>query len=228
MAQWRQGWLHFELTKATPYLILEAASCRAPTLHGRHNDHDGVSIHQPHGGLLNLLFGRRSKKTSKLRVTGLCAGNSPGPVNFPHKGPVTRKMFPFDDVIMIESALLCRNITSRCRCSQYCNPQKTLRTRWHITMIDSAPIAPAVGFQLWYTAALGQLVVKSDNPQKISRKINTFHSIYLWLYELLSEFMEKHLSILLRIFHWHWAGQSCDCPSARGVILNDIGKWIYA
>ena len=24
-----------------------------------------------------------------------------GPVNSPHKGPVTRKMFPFDDVIMI-------------------------------------------------------------------------------------------------------------------------------
>ena len=27
-------------------------------------------------------------------------GNSPGPVNSPHKGPVTRKMFPFDDVFM--------------------------------------------------------------------------------------------------------------------------------
>ena len=26
-----------------------------------------------------------------------------GPVNFPHKWPVTRKMFPFDDVIMIHS-----------------------------------------------------------------------------------------------------------------------------
>ena len=49
----------------------------------------------------NRLFRRRSRKTSKLRVTGLCAGNSPGPVNSPHKGPVTRKMFPFDDVIMI-------------------------------------------------------------------------------------------------------------------------------
>ena len=44
------------------------------------------------------LFRHRSKKTSKLRVTGLCAGNSP--VNSPHKWPVTRKMFPFDDVIM--------------------------------------------------------------------------------------------------------------------------------
>ena len=44
----------------------------------------------------------RSKKTSKLRVIGLCAGTSPGPVNSPHKWPVTRKMLPFDDVIMIE------------------------------------------------------------------------------------------------------------------------------
>ena len=63
----------------------------------RHNDHDGVSNHQPHGCLLNRLFRRRSKKTPKLRVTGLCVGNSPGPVNSPHKGPVTRKTFP-DDV----------------------------------------------------------------------------------------------------------------------------------
>ena len=69
------------------------------TLHWRHNDQDGDSNHYPHGCLLNRLFRRRSKKTSKLRVTGLCVENSPGPVNSPHKGPVTRKMCPFDDVI---------------------------------------------------------------------------------------------------------------------------------
>ena len=69
-------------------------------LQWRHFDHDGVSNHQPHGCLLNRLFRRRSKKTLKLRATGLCVGNSPEPVNSPHKGPVTRKMFPFDDVIM--------------------------------------------------------------------------------------------------------------------------------
>ena len=69
-------------------------------LHWHHNDHDGVSNHQPHGYLLSRLFRRRSKKTSKLRVNGLCVGNSPGPVNSPHKGPVTQKIFPFDDVIM--------------------------------------------------------------------------------------------------------------------------------
>ena len=80
--------------------LFTVVSSGHPTLHWRHNDHDDVSNHQPHGCLLNRLFRRRSKKTTKLRVTGLCMGTSPGPVNSPHKGPVTRKMFPFDDVIM--------------------------------------------------------------------------------------------------------------------------------
>ena len=54
-----------------------------PTLRWRHNELDGVSDLQPHDCLLNLLFRRRSKKTSKLRVTGLCAGNSPWTGEFP-------------------------------------------------------------------------------------------------------------------------------------------------
>ena len=47
------------------------------TLQRRHNEHDSVSNHRSHDCLLNR-----------------------GPVNTPHKWPVTRKMFPFDDVIM--------------------------------------------------------------------------------------------------------------------------------
>ena len=43
----------------------------------RDNERGGVLNHQRLHCLLNHLFGRRSKKTSKLRVTGLCAGNSP-------------------------------------------------------------------------------------------------------------------------------------------------------
>ena len=49
----------------------------------RHNGRDGVSNHQPHDCLLNRLFTRRSKKTSKLRVTGLCAGKSSVTGEFP-------------------------------------------------------------------------------------------------------------------------------------------------
>ena len=42
----------------------------------RHNEHDSVANHQPRGCIRDRLFSRRSKKTSKLRVTGLCVGNS--------------------------------------------------------------------------------------------------------------------------------------------------------
>ena len=68
------------------------------TLQWRHNGCDSVSNHQPHGCFLNRLFRHRSNKTSELRATGLCAGNSPEAGEW----PVTRKMFPFDDVIMNE------------------------------------------------------------------------------------------------------------------------------
>ena len=57
--------------------------CDSAALQWRHNGRDSVSNHQPHGCLLNRLFRRRSKKTSKLCVTGLCAGNSPGTGEFP-------------------------------------------------------------------------------------------------------------------------------------------------
>ena len=48
-----------------------------------HNELDGVSNHQPRHCLLSRSYGRRSKKTSKHRVTGPCAGNSPGTGEFP-------------------------------------------------------------------------------------------------------------------------------------------------
>ena len=68
------------------------------SLQWRHNEGACASnIRRPYY-LLNRLFRRRSKKTSKLRITGFCVGNSS--VNSPHKGPIKLKMLPFDDVIM--------------------------------------------------------------------------------------------------------------------------------
>ena len=93
-----------------PWTLLSGRVCVSVTLRWRQNGRDSVSNHQPGHCLLSLLYGGRSKKTSKLRFTGLCVGNSPGPVNSPHKGPVTRKMFPFDDVIMIQI----QHIPNRC------------------------------------------------------------------------------------------------------------------
>ena len=60
-----------------PLKITSANEVSTFTLHWRHNGRDGVSNLEPHDCLLNRLFRRRSKKTSELRVTGLCVGNSP-------------------------------------------------------------------------------------------------------------------------------------------------------
>ena len=62
---------HWDVVGASP------VGAAPTTLLWRHNGRGGVSNHQPHDCLLNRSFRRRSKKTSNLRVTGLCAGNSP-------------------------------------------------------------------------------------------------------------------------------------------------------
>ena len=77
-------------------------------LQWRHNERDGVSNHQRLGCLLNRLVRRRSKKPSKLLITGFVRGIHRWPVNSPHKGPVTRKMLPLDDVTIghhVESSI---------------------------------------------------------------------------------------------------------------------------
>ena len=69
-------------------------------LQWRHHEHDGVSNRQPHDCLLNRLFRRRSMKTSKLRVTSLCAGNSPVTGEFPAERANNADNVSFDNVIM--------------------------------------------------------------------------------------------------------------------------------
>ena len=58
-------------TQICPYLA-HRCTYNNCSLRWRHNGHGGVSNHQPRHCLLNRLFGCRSKKTSKLRVSGPC------------------------------------------------------------------------------------------------------------------------------------------------------------
>ena len=82
VGQMRPRQCHWIYMQGTLDILLLFFYSAPVTLQWRHNGCDDVSNHQPHGFLLNRLFGRRSKKTSKLRVTGLCARNSPGTGEF--------------------------------------------------------------------------------------------------------------------------------------------------
>ena len=67
-------------------------------LEWRHNGRDGASNHRRLDCLLNRSFGKENIKAPRhwLFVRGIHRL----PVDSPHKGPVTWKMFPFDDVII--------------------------------------------------------------------------------------------------------------------------------
>ena len=76
-----------------------ARSSVAMALQWRHNGRDGVSNHQ--SPILNRYSGADQRKHQSSASLAFVRGIHRWPVNSPHKGPVTRKMFPFDDVIMV-------------------------------------------------------------------------------------------------------------------------------
>ena len=71
------------------------------SLQWRHNGRDGVSDHQPYDCSLNCIFKEQIKENFQSSASLASVREiHRWPVNSPRKGPVTRKMFPFDDVIM--------------------------------------------------------------------------------------------------------------------------------
>ena len=66
---WR-GWFHIWILLEWTALTFEHE--QLGTLQWRYNEHHSVANHQPYDCLLNRLFRRRTEKTPKLRVTGLC------------------------------------------------------------------------------------------------------------------------------------------------------------
>ena len=68
----------YKLHPGTTYVSIRCL--QVSPLQWRHDECNGVLNHDC---LLNSLFKRRSKKTPKLRVTGLCEGNSPVTGEFP-------------------------------------------------------------------------------------------------------------------------------------------------
>ena len=106
--EFRMNQIIFSSTKAVQqeYTYATCNSCTVSRLIGssllwRHNGRDGVSNQQHHDCLLNRLFRRRYKNHQSSPLLALVQGSHRWPVNSPYRAPVTRKMFPFDDVIIL-------------------------------------------------------------------------------------------------------------------------------
>ena len=69
-------------------------------LRWRHNERDGISNHRCLDCLLYRLFRRSSQKYQSSASLAFERAIQRWPVDSPHKGLATRKMFPFENVIM--------------------------------------------------------------------------------------------------------------------------------
>ena len=83
----RQDLRHYELGKIVNLL------------QWRNNERHDVSNHQPRD-CSSVYSGADQRNYQSSASLAFVWGIHRWPVNSPHKGPVTRKMFPFDDVIM--------------------------------------------------------------------------------------------------------------------------------
>ena len=73
-----------------------------------HNERDGVQNHRRLDCLLNRFSGTDQRKHQSSASLAFVGGIHRWPMNSPHKGPVTRKLFLLDDVIMIKSLVISR------------------------------------------------------------------------------------------------------------------------
>ena len=105
----------------------------------RHTERDGASNHRPLHCLLNRLFRRRSKKHQSSTSLAFVRGIQGGPENSPHKGPVTRKVFPFDDVIMVNGAIpkRCRYIWGRPKSYNWSSMVSDMHSELHTQMLST-------------------------------------------------------------------------------------------
>ena len=70
------------------------------TLHWRHNEHDGISQISSLQIYSTVYSGADHRKHQSSASLAFVRGIHRWPVNSPHKGPVTRKTFPFDYIIV--------------------------------------------------------------------------------------------------------------------------------
>ena len=78
---------------------------RFAPLQWRHYGRDSVSNHLPHDCLLNVYSDADQRKHQSSASLAFVRGIHRGPVNSQRKWPVTRKMLPFDDVIISMSQI---------------------------------------------------------------------------------------------------------------------------
>ena len=147
------------------------------------------------------------------------------PVNSPHKGPVTRKMFPFDDVIMTADPRCTYDMAIKSRDSMtfkrmLWNNQRTPFFSW-ISQINSPRVRSYVAFDYntWMKYEYFLDDQKINGPDKIQCRLIFYPTFWIWLTfsrrpprgllfgntEWIPHTMWRHMMIIMSSCHQLWS-----------------------
>ena len=97
----KQKTLYYHGNLTLPIKIsMEAGLFNLDMICCHYNERHGVSNHQPHDCVLNRFSGSDQRKHQSSASLAFVRGIHRWRVNFPHKGPVMRRMFSLDDVMI--------------------------------------------------------------------------------------------------------------------------------
>ena len=102
-----------------------------------------LSNHQPRNCSITGLFRHKSKKTSKLCVTGLCTGNKPVTGEFPAQRVSNSETFPFDDVIIHKKGIGINIKAYRFFSTMLLYTHIWGKSVYMVRLMDRGPIAPS-------------------------------------------------------------------------------------
>ena len=177
-------------------------------LQWRHNERDGVSNHRRIDCLLSR-FRRWSKKTSKLHITGLCVGNSPGTGEFPAQRASNTENVPIwwchhgqlKTLRSIGASISPRSMCNRFRSERRCYLRPYARVLGPRNFNHTIPSYLKIGSQIF-----SNWVAVSDELRGVSRLVNSDHEgtyiirlAYFW--KNVSQ-MERSMTHKIKPFFW--------------------------
>ena len=149
------------------------------SLQWRHNERDGVSNHRRLDCLLNRFFRRRSNKHQSSASLAFVRGIHRWPVNSPHKGSVTRKIIPFDDVIIRAGVLGTRTRSTRVLNFLYLYCTRTREFQSHSTRTCTRTNGQVLrySYEYWheYWNSMVHLRCKGENHHSCEINSMTYH-----------------------------------------------------
>ena len=218
------GYAYHHFTPITRIECLHRERYRALrwSLQWRHNERDGVSNHRRFH-LLNRMFRGRSTKTSKLRVTGPCEGNSPVTGELLAQ-EASNVFFYFGPLLMPICVIIHQHFVQSWYDHEQSSQHPTLAP-WNGAADYTLHVLARQDVNIWHhiRTAFNYFVPYTSTLPEL--EVISYEYGHLISYELHVNFMRNYLIIRVYFLRTSFVWSSCEVHMNRKFLLHMYFKW---